>query len=61
MEDYSIVPPAADDLRRTLYWAPSVVADENGDATVEFFNNSTCKDMYISVEGMTNDGMFVNN
>ena len=61
MEDYSLVPPAADDFRRTLYWAPSVVADENGDATVEFYNNSTCKDMYISVEGITQDGLFVNN
>ena len=61
MDDYSLMPPVADDFRRTLYWAPSVVADENGDATVEFYNNSTCKDMYISVEGITQDGLFVNN
>ena len=60
MEDYSVVPPM-DDFRRTLFWAPSVVADEKGEATVEFYNNSTCKDMYISVEGITDDGRFVNN
>ena len=39
-EDYSVIPPMAD-FRRTK---------------VEFFNNSTCEEMYISVEGMTQDG-----
>ena len=27
-----------------------------GISKVEFFNNSTCEEMYISVEGMTEDG-----
>jgi hypothetical protein len=28
---------------------------------VEFFNNSTCEEMYISVEGMTPDGKILIN
>ncbi len=58
-EDYNILPPMPDDYRRTIWWQPEVVADENGDATVEFYNNSRCTDMYISAEGVTPDGRFV--
>ncbi len=61
MEDYSVVPPVNDDFRRTLYWNPDVRTDKDGNATIEFWNNSTCRDMYISVEGMTEDGQFMNN
>jgi hypothetical protein len=49
----------ADDYRRTLWWEPDVVADENGNASVEFYNNSTCSQLYISAEGMTGDGKYV--
>ena len=55
MEDYSVIPPMAD-FRRTIYWNPNVKTDAQGRAKVEFFNNSTCQEMYISVEGMTEDG-----
>ena len=55
MEDYSVIPPMAD-FRRTIYWNPDVKTDAQGKAKVEFFNNSTCEEMYISVEGMTEDG-----
>jgi len=61
MEDYSIVPPVKDDFRRTLYWNPGVHTDEEGKATVEFWNNSTCKEMFVSVEGLTLDGKFSSN
>jgi hypothetical protein len=44
------------DFRRTLYWNPDIITDDEGKAKVEFFNNSSCKEMYISVEGMTPDG-----
>ena len=54
-EDYSVIPPMAD-FRRTIWWQPDVKTDEQGKAKVEFFNNSTCEEMYISVEGMTEDG-----
>ena len=55
MEDYSIIPPMAD-FRRTIYWNPNVKTDASGKAKVEFFNNSTCQEMYISAEGITPDG-----
>lgn len=55
MEDYSIVPPM-EDFRRTLYWAPDVVTDDRGNAHVEFYNNSSCKSMVISAEGIAADG-----
>ncbi|MBR1667044.1 MAG: hypothetical protein IJ693_02055, partial [Bacteroidaceae bacterium] len=60
MEDYSIIPPMAD-FRRTIYWNPDIKTDKEGKAKVEFFNNSTCEEMYISTEGMTNDGKILVN
>jgi len=42
--------------RRTLYWNPSVTTDANGDATVEFQNNATCREIVISAEGIMADG-----
>ena len=54
-EDYSIIPPMAD-FRRTIWWQPDIITDAQGKAKVAFFNNSTCEEMYISVEGMTPDG-----
>ena len=41
---------------RTIWWQPDITTDAQGKAKVEFFNNSTCEEMYISVEGMTQDG-----
>ena len=59
--DYSIL-PLAQDYRRTLYWNPDVQLDDNGEAIVEFYNNSTCKSISISAEGITEDGIpLVNN
>ena len=60
MKDYSILPPM-DDLRRTIFWAPSVKTDKNGHAIVEFYNNSTCREMYISAESITDDGCALSN
>ena len=59
-EDYSVIPPMAD-FRRTIWWQPDVKTDDQGKAKVEFFNNSTCEEMYISVEGMTPDGKILIN
>ena len=59
-EDYSVIPPMAD-FRRTIWWQPDVTTDAQGKAKVEFFNNSTCEEMYISVEGMTPDGKILIN
>ena len=60
MEDYSVLPPMAD-FRRTIYWNPRVETDAQGKATVEFYNNSTCQNMYLSAEGMTPDGTIMVN
>ena len=60
MNDYSVLPPMAD-FRRTIWWQPDITTDAQGKAKVEFFNNSTCEEMYISVEGMTEDGKILVN
>ena len=60
MEDYSVIPPM-EDFRRTLYWQPDVKTDSEGKAKIEFYNNSSCREMFISVEGMTQDGKFLSN
>ena len=59
-EDYSVVPPM-EDFRRTIYWNPSIKTDKDGCAKVEFYNNSSCKEMYISTEGMTEKGKLLMN
>ena len=50
-----------EDFRRTIYWQPDVRTDSEGKAKVEFYNNSSCREMFISVEGMTPDGKFLTN
>jgi hypothetical protein len=60
MEDYSKLPPM-EDFRRTIFWAPNVKTDKDGKAKIEFFNNSSCTQMYISAEGMTKEGRFIVN
>ncbi len=60
MEDYSVMPPT-EDFRRTLFWDANVKTDNRGRATVEFYNNSSCKAMYISAEGMTENGRIIIN
>lgn len=55
MNDYEVLPPMSD-FRRTLYWNPDVRADESGSALVEFYNNSSCRNIYISAEGIAPDG-----
>ncbi len=60
MEDYSILPPM-EDFRRTIFWEPNVKTDKNGKAKVNFYNNSSCTQMYISAEGITSDGRYIIN
>ena len=58
MPDYSLMPKEVDH-RRTLYWNPAVKADGKGEAKVEFYNNSSCKELVVSAEGITADGQAV--
>ncbi len=60
MEDYSVIPPM-EDFRRTIFWVPEVKTDAYGKAVVEFWNNSSCKEMHISCEGMTSSGKILTN
>jgi len=54
--DYTILPPEPD-YRRTLYWNPSVITDENGSVNINFYNNSSCRYFSISAETVTSQGM----
>ncbi|MDU8958794.1 MAG: hypothetical protein E7G31_21470, partial [Bacteroides sp.] len=54
--DYNSKLPDKPDHRRTLYWNPNIKTDENGNASIQFYNNSTCKKMIISAGGITKDG-----
>ena len=56
--DYSVITPMPD-YRRTLYWNPNVKTDKNGEAKIEFYNNSICRQLVISAEGITRDGRAV--
>ena len=60
MNDYSLLPPMGD-FRRTLYWNPDVTTDKDGKAVIEFYNNSTCREIQVSAEGITPDGRCIFN
>ncbi len=58
MPGYAEVPPVVD-FRRTLYWNPTVVTDENGRAKIEFYNGATTHKINISAEGIEPNGQVV--
>ena len=49
----------APDYRTTLYWNPSVVLDEFGRATVEFYTSDAPADYSIMVEGVSQQGKII--
>ncbi|MBO7070930.1 MAG: hypothetical protein J6W09_06525, partial [Bacteroidales bacterium] len=49
--------PGDKDYRRTIYWNPEVTTDENGYASVTFYNNGFSRSLTISTEGLTPDGV----
>jgi hypothetical protein len=51
--------PKVKDYRRTLYWNPDVTTDKNGQATISFYNNSVCKELDVSAEGISRQGEFL--
>lgn len=53
--DYGVL-PKEQDFRRTLYWNPNVTTDSKGKATLEFWNNSSCRQTVVSAEGITKEG-----
>jgi len=54
--NYSELPPEPD-YRRTLYWNPALTTDSTGIAKVQFYNNSSCKNLNISAETVTTEGI----
>lgn len=49
--------PSENDVRRTLYWNPNVVTDDEGEAHVVLFTNShEGQTLDISVRGISADG-----
>lgn len=49
----------APDYRTTLYWNPSVVLDEFGRATVEFYTSDTSADYKVTIEGVSKIGKII--
>ena len=55
--DYSQQQPAEPtDYRRTLYWNPNAMTDEQGRFTATFFNNSKQTRIKMTAAGVTSDG-----
>ena len=44
------------DYRRTLYWNPNAVSDENGRFTATFYNNGKESRLHMTAAGITSDG-----
>jgi hypothetical protein len=58
--DYSKAKPANQkDYRRTLYWNPNAMPDDDGNFNVTVYNNSRDTRVKTSVAGVTNDGKFL--
>jgi len=55
--DYSklLTPTEMPDLRSTIYWKPNIITDENGKASVDFFNADGTGSYRVIAEGL--DGM----
>ena len=53
---------AKPDKRAVLHWQTMVEVDENGEATIEFWNSDDAKRIMIDVQGLTNSGIpfFIN-
>lgn len=52
---------ARNDFRPTIFWNPNVETDENGNATVEFYNSDDLTTFKVTVEGITTNGKIGNN
>ncbi|MEJ6979426.1 hypothetical protein WG906_03135 [Pedobacter sp. P351] len=44
------------DLRTTIHWQPNIITDENGEATINFFNADPKTPVRIVAEGITDNG-----
>ena len=52
--------PTKADTRRTLLWAPQIMTNEKGEATLIFYTNSReSETLDISIRGITKEGQFI--
>ena len=52
-------PEQPTDYRRTLYWNPNAVTDEQGRFVATFYNNSKQTRIKMTAAGLTNDGLMM--
>ena len=55
--DYDKEQDPLPDYRNTLLWAPNIITDENGNATLEFFTSDINSTFYGVVEGISGNGI----
>lgn len=55
--NYDKAPDPLPDYRNTLLWAPDIITDANGDATLEFFSSDIHSIFFGIVEGISGNGM----
>ena len=55
INNYNVM-PREKDFRRTLYWNPDVPTGSDSTAVLSFFNNSSCRQLLISAEGIDKNG-----
>ncbi len=44
------------DFRSVLYWNPTIITDENGETTVEFYTSDEVSNYNIAIEGLSSTG-----
>ena len=49
-------PEIRDDFRNTIYWNPSLVTDEKGKASIEFYNSDAITTFKAIIEGISDQG-----
>lgn len=61
--DYTNFTPSSDvkDYRRTLYWNPNAILDENGQYHARFYNNGKTTRIKVSAAGLTTTGKPISN
>jgi hypothetical protein len=55
--DYDVEPASVPDNRNTLAWAPSIITNERGEATVHFFCSDIRSRFLCILEGVGEDGL----
>lgn len=57
--DYSNMKPQENDYRRTLLWVPEIEI-KDGEATIELYNSSNCRNINVAVTGRDRETIYSN-